>query len=104
MSMFQSASDVHIEGSSTFNNTRDQMNIGRDLIIHNSNNALFDLLKGHIVPDAAYNSTVLSEILAARVCGGSKFMKNKIIRKMLLSSQTLADLSITAWCTVDADN
>jgi hypothetical protein len=27
--------------------------------------------------------TVLSEILAARVCGGSKFAKNKIIRKML---------------------
>jgi hypothetical protein len=39
MSMFQSASDVHIEGS-TFNNTRDQTNIGRDLIIHNSNNGM----------------------------------------------------------------
>ena len=38
MSMFQSASDVHIEGS-TFNNTRDQTNIG--LIIHNSNNGMF---------------------------------------------------------------
>jgi len=39
MSMFQSASDVHIEGS-IFNNTRDQTNIGRDLIIHNSNNGM----------------------------------------------------------------
>ena len=39
MSMFQSASDVHIEGS-TFNNTRDQTNIGGDLIIHNSNNCM----------------------------------------------------------------
>jgi hypothetical protein len=48
--------------------------------------------------------TVLSEILATRVCGGSKFMKNEIIRKMLLSSQTPVDLSITAWCTVDADS
>jgi hypothetical protein len=28
-------------------------------------------------------STVLSEILAARVCGGSKLAKKKIIRKML---------------------
>ena len=28
-------------------------------------------------------TTVLSEILAARVCGGSKFAKKKIIRKML---------------------
>ena len=27
--------------------------------------------------------TVLSEILAARVCGGSKFAKKNIIRKML---------------------
>jgi len=37
MSMFQSASGVHIEGS-TFNNTCDQTNIG--LIIHNSNNGM----------------------------------------------------------------
>ena len=42
MSMFQSASDVHIEGS-TFNNTRDQTNIdiGRDLNIYNSNNGTY---------------------------------------------------------------
>jgi hypothetical protein len=39
MSMFQSASDVHIEGS-TFTNARNQTNIGRDLIIHNSNNGM----------------------------------------------------------------
>ena len=39
MSMFQSASDVDIEGS-TFNITRDQTNIGRDLIINNSNNGM----------------------------------------------------------------
>jgi len=32
---------------------------------------------------AATDFTVLSEILAARVCGGSKFAKKKIIRKML---------------------
>ena len=38
MSMFQSASGVHIQHS-TMNNTRDQTNVGRDLnIIHNSNN------------------------------------------------------------------
>ena len=40
MSMFQSASDVDIEGS-TFNITRDQTNIGRDLIIHNSNKSMY---------------------------------------------------------------
>jgi hypothetical protein len=40
MSMFQSASAVHIERS-TLNNTRDQTNIGGDLIIHNSNNGMF---------------------------------------------------------------
>ena len=39
MSMFQSASDVHIEGS-TFNIVRNQTNIGGDLIIHNSNNGM----------------------------------------------------------------
>ena len=37
MSFFQSASAVHIEHS-TLNTTRDQTNIGGDLIIHNSNN------------------------------------------------------------------
>ena len=39
MSMFQSASDMHIEGG-TFNSTRDQTNIGRDLVILNSNNGM----------------------------------------------------------------
>jgi hypothetical protein len=37
MPVFQSASAVHIEHS-TLNSTRDQTNIGGDLIIHNSNN------------------------------------------------------------------
>ena len=39
MSMFQSASAVHVERS-TLNNTRDQTNIGGDLIINNSNNGM----------------------------------------------------------------
>jgi hypothetical protein len=39
MSMFQSASAEHIERS-TLNITRDQTNIGGDLIIHNSNNGM----------------------------------------------------------------
>jgi len=40
MSMFQSASDVHIEGSMFNNTTSDQTIIGRDQIIHNSNNGM----------------------------------------------------------------
>ena len=39
MSMFQSASAVHVERS-TLTNTRDQTNIGGDLIINNSNNGM----------------------------------------------------------------
>ena len=65
MSMFQSASDVHIEGS-TFNNTRDQTNIdiGRDLNIYNSNNGTYRTTPTPFIIVRAYVSFSINQLFS----------------------------------------
>ena len=65
MSMFQSASDVHMEGS-TFNNTRDQTNvdIGRDLIIHNSNKSMYRTTSTPFIIVRAYVSFSIDQLFS----------------------------------------
>ena len=64
MSMFQSASDVHIEGG-TFNNTRDQINIGGDQIIHNSNNGTSQTTPTPFIIVRAYVSFSIDQSLCS---------------------------------------
>ena len=63
MSMFQSASDVYIEGS-TLNNTRDQTNIGGDLIIHNSNKSMYRTTPTPFVIVRAYVSFLIDQLFS----------------------------------------
>ena len=66
MSMFQSASDVHIEGGS-FNNTRDQTNIdiGGDLIVLNSNNGMSRTTPTPFIIVRTYVSLQIDQLLCS---------------------------------------
>jgi len=63
MSMFQSASAVHIERS-TLNNTRDQTNIGGDLII-NSNNGMSRTTPTALIIVRTYVSFWINQLLCS---------------------------------------